>query len=62
MVVAPTPRCSASVRVLQCVAAAGLVCSVTCTIRDSPWAVRVGLRPERGASWRSASMPPWRKR
>lgn len=62
MVVAPTPRCSTSVRLLQCVALIGLSCSVACTIRDSIWAVIVAGRPLRGASLRSASMPPARKR
>ena len=46
MVVALNPVCSASVRVLQCVAAAGLVCNVTCRIFDSTSAVTVGVRPE----------------
>jgi hypothetical protein len=40
------------------VALIGLSCSVTCMMRDSISAVTVAGRPERGASLRSASMPP----
>jgi hypothetical protein len=48
--------------VLQCIALTGLSCSVTCTMRDSISVVTVAGRPVRGASLRSASMPPSRKR
>ena len=61
-VVAPVPKCSANVRVLQCVTLAGLWCKETGTMRDSLSAVTVAGRPARGSSLRSASMPPCRNR